>query len=171
MSSLHRLTREGFHQIITDVPKKYLVAAARLFSQKNSAITTFSRTKTFSGMEILCLKFGDFPGIYVHHKWYSLRTFNIRTWLIWVPAGVDPRFAGCQSVTLTTELLLVLMLHLESSISRPWTFLANDIEMYVLCRTLYYVHICSTYPFLRFDCIIDCFYAEPLKPLVLHMPL
>jgi len=32
--------------------------------------------------------------------------------------------------------------------------------------------ICSTYPFLQFDCIIDCiidyFCTEPLKPLVLH---
>ena len=32
-----------------------------------------------------------------------------------------------------------------------------------------------TYPFLQFDCIIDCiidyFCTEPLKPLVLHMPL
>ena len=29
-------------------------------------------------------------------------------------------------------------------------------------------HLKSTYPFLQFDCSIDYFCTEPLKPLVLH---
>jgi len=34
-----------------------------------------------------------------------------------------------------------------------------------------WIHICSTYHSLQFDCITDCFCTDPSKPLVLHTPV
>jgi len=60
---------------------------------------------------------------------------------------------------------------------RAWNNLPVDLRLsrHSLLSKHTWSHVCSTYPFLQFDCIIDCIIdyscTEPLKPLVLHMPL
>ena len=58
--------------------------------------------------------------------------------------------------------------------SRGWNNLPVDLRLSRTFTTFKHntprSHICSTYPFLQFDCIIDCiidyFCTEPLKPLM-----